>query len=371
MRSIERYVIYQLAVATGAVTAALTGAIWLTQSLRFIEFIVDRGLPVLLFLKLTGLTLPTFLAGILPAALLAAILFVYNKLISDSEIVVLRAAGVSQFGLARPAIYLGIILTLFSYGMSLFIVPATYHAFKSLQFTVRNDLTAVMLREGIFNHMPGGLTIFVRDRGAGDEVAGVLVHDERTQGKATTMMAEKGRLVQTPTGPRLIMVNGNRQQVDPQDGRLSILYFDSYSLDLNLVTDAVETRWREPRERFLHELLWPADDAHDRAYRNQLQVEGHQRIASPLLVLTFALIAVASLLSGQFNRRGAAGRVLSAALFAIAVQAGAIGLERLAIRYPALIPGLYFVTMLPGVAAMYWLLRSPSRARLRLEPLQN
>src|SRR3546814_16377957 len=73
-----------------------------------------------------------------------------------------------------------------------------------------------------------------------------------------------------------------------------------------------QSRWREPKERFLSELLWPADDERDRRYSQELIAEGHQRLVAPLYTVVFALIGVAALLAGEFNRRGPATRVLVA-----------------------------------------------------------
>ena len=81
---------------------ALTAIIWLTQSLRFIELIVNRGLPFSTFLYLTVLLMPAWLAGVLPIAVFAAVLFVYNRLINDRELIIISAVGVSPARLARP-----------------------------------------------------------------------------------------------------------------------------------------------------------------------------------------------------------------------------------------------------------------------------
>ena len=68
MPGITRYILGQLVTATIFVTLALTFAIWLTQSLRLIDYIVNRGLPASTFLTFVGLLLPSFLGVVLPVA---------------------------------------------------------------------------------------------------------------------------------------------------------------------------------------------------------------------------------------------------------------------------------------------------------------
>ena len=75
MRLLNAYILRQLAVVTLVVAVTLTCAIWLTQSLRFIELIVNRGLTLGTFFNLTLLLLPSFLWLLLPIALFAAVLF--------------------------------------------------------------------------------------------------------------------------------------------------------------------------------------------------------------------------------------------------------------------------------------------------------
>ena len=63
---IESYVLRQLGFGLVAVTGGLVALIWLTQSLRFVELVVNRGLSFRVFLQLTSLLLQNFVAIILP-----------------------------------------------------------------------------------------------------------------------------------------------------------------------------------------------------------------------------------------------------------------------------------------------------------------
>src|SRR3546814_8430201 len=67
-----------------------------------IYLILNRGLPVSTFLYMATLLLPRFLIIVVPIAAFCATLFTYNKMISDSELIVMRSAGLSQYSLAKP-----------------------------------------------------------------------------------------------------------------------------------------------------------------------------------------------------------------------------------------------------------------------------
>jgi lipopolysaccharide export system permease protein len=177
-------------------------------------------------------------------------------------------------------------------------------------------------------------------------------------------MAESGAIVQTDEGPRVLMLNGNRQEVDKDTGKLSLLYFERYALDISNDQEALKSRWLEPRERFLGELFNPTDDPDDVANYYKLKAEGHQRLISPLYAPGFVLIALALLLTGEYNRRGQARQLLIATVAVVIVQAAGLGFANIAARMPAAVPLMYANALLPILAGFY-LLMWPRRGRAR------
>jgi lipopolysaccharide export system permease protein len=359
MQAITRYILMQIFMATVFVTVGLTFAIWLTRSLRLIDFIVNRGLPASTFFAFVGLLVPSFMGIVLPIATFVAVLFVYNKLTMDSELVVLRAAGLSQLGLARPGMIMAAGSMLVVYSISLYFLPLSYRAFKDLQYDIRNDYSAVLLQEGVFNNISDDITVYVRERTSDGQMWGILVHDNRDRERPVTMLAESGALVSNPEGPRVIMRNGNRQEIDRDSGNVSFLYFDSYTVELANFTETIAGRWRDPKERFLHELWAPPRDALDEKHRQQLIAEGHYRLVWPLNTFAFALVGLAALLTGEFNRRGQAWRVVVAILCVAALEASDLALHDLADRAPEAIVAMYAVAISTILGSFYFLLRRP------------
>ena len=353
MKKIVWYIFRQLLGATIFVAVTLTCVVWLTQSLRFIEMIVNRGLSIPLFVYFTMLLLPTFFAVILPIAVFASVMFTYNRLLVDSELVVLRAAGCSQFMIARPAIILATLVTIFCYSLTTYFIPTSYREFKDLQFSLRNSLPTVLLQEGVFNPVMKGVTVYVRNKISAGELSGIVIHDARSPKSPITIMAERGVIVSTAKGPRVVMLNGNRQQVDDKDGRLSLLYFDRYSFDIGVITKDPVTRWREPRERYLTTLFKPNPD--DKRAYNKLIMEGHHRLSSPLFPLAFTFVGIALLLGGNFNRRGQLWRVLVAVGVVIILETSHLGVKHLAEKAPHFAFLMYTIPILPIIISAWFL----------------
>ena len=364
MSGITRYVLRQMVVGMLFVSIALTCVLWLTQSLRFVEMIVNKGLSIGSFLKLTMLLMPGLLVVIVPISLFAVVLFTYNKLIADRELVVLRAAGLSHMALAQPAMVLGLFVTALGYLLTCWVIPVTVRGFHEMHWTIRNDISNVLLQEGTFNKFGDGLTIYVRARSPAGELLGLLVHDKRSPLRAVTLMAERGALVYTETGPRVLMMNGNRQEVTPGTGKLSLLYFDSYTVDFATATGDKRERFRDARERSLSELFSVSDgDVGGGDYR-RFKVELHSRLSTPLYNLGFALLAACVLLTSSFDRRGQLAQVLTATGLMVAVQACALGISNMATGNLNFIPAIYLNAVIP-IGLGLWVLARPPWPRRR------
>jgi lipopolysaccharide export system permease protein len=326
MASLDRYILRQCFGVMIFVTAALSAAIWLAQSLRLIDLIVNRGLSIEVFLYLALLILPRFLDIVLPIGVFIAVLFTFNRLTAESELVVMRSVGLSHIALAKPVLILAGIAFLVLMSLSAYFLPASNRAFKDLHFEIRNRFVSSLLQEGTFTTIADKLTIYIRGRDEQGEVVGLLINDSREPHRPVTILAERGVFANTPAGSRIVMVNGNRQQFDPETSKLSLLTFDRYTLDLDSLHDAPVVRFREPQERFLDELFFPSAEA-DPVLRLGLTIEAHQRILIPLSAFSFALIPLACLLPGEFNRRGQLKRALLAIVVAFLFELLDIGVN--------------------------------------------
>lgn len=346
MTALDRYILRQCFGIMVFVTAALSAAVWLAQSLRLIDLIVNRGLSIEVFLYLAVLILPRFLDIVLPIGVFIAVLFAFNRLTAESELVVMRSAGLSPLALAKPVLILAGIAFLVLMSLSLYFLPMANRAFKDLQFEIRNRFVSSLIQEGTFTTISDKLTFYIRNRDEHGEVVGLLINDNRDPTRPVTILAERAAFVDMPSGSRIVMVNGDRQQYDKKAHKLSVLTFDRYTLDLDALHDAPGVRFREPQERLLNELLFPPAGM-DRASRHAFAIEAHQRIVVPLSAFSLALIPLICLLPGEFNRRGHSKRVFLAIGVAFLFELIGVGANDLAARFPAAIPLLYVADLLP------------------------
>ncbi|WP_428392067.1 LPS export ABC transporter permease LptF [Lichenicoccus sp.] len=358
---LDRYVLRQLLAALLATTGGLAALIWLTQSLRFVAMVVDRGLSLRVFLQLTGLLVPSFVAVILPITTFVVVQFIYQRLAGDRELTVMRAAGLSDFAIARPALGCIGIAVVLSYVLNLWIVPVSYHAFREYEFEIRNKMAAFLLQEGVFTRVSDNLTVYVRTRSQDGTLHGILVEDDRQQNTPATILAERGDLATAANGtPTVVLYNGSREEIDRATGRLNVLTFKRNSIDLS-ASEKGGARDLDSAEMSLGELLHPDPRRVAARDRGKLLVEANRRLTAPLSAFSFAMVALVAVLMGAFSRHGSTLRPLIAILTVVGLLAASLVTQNVAARHTALIPLIWVEAILPGLICGFVLFRTQVR----------
>lgn len=359
--TLDRYILRQLLTSLVAVTTALVALIWLTQSLRFVELVVNRGLSLRVFIQLTGLLIPNFVAVILPITTFVSVqFFVYQRLLGDRELTVMRAAGLSPWALSRPALMAAAIAMAAGFALNIWVVPASSTAFKEFQFELRNKVAAFLLQEGVFTAISDQLTVYVRSRDTDGTLRGIMVEDDRQSNTRATILAETGKLVAEGDTPRGPLENGSRQEIDAKTGRLNVLTFAEDTIDLASSGRGEDAqRSRDDLEMSLAELFHPFPDVVARGDAGKFLVEAHRRLTQPLTTLGFTLVGLASVLTGSFRRAGNLWRPLAAVLVMVGLLAVGLTAQSLAARHTILLPLIWVQALAPGLACA-WILFMPA-----------
>jgi lipopolysaccharide export system permease protein len=355
-------VLFALVVATGGLTAL----IWLTQSLRFVDLVVNRGLSFFVFIHLTSLLIPSFVAVMLPITTYVVIQFVYQRMATDRELTVMRAAGLSPWALARPALAVALLATALGYGLSVWGVPASMADFKEFQWEIRNRLAAFLLQDGVFTPLSDKLTVYIRSRDPDGTLHGVLVDDARDPTAHATILAERGRLIDSPTGPRVLLLDGSRQEIDHQSGRLDMLTFKQNEIDLAEATKDDQTRPIDMSERPLTDLFSP--ESFGEKEPAKWIAEAHKRLSAPLTTLSYAMVGLFSALGGIFRRHGGIVRPLVTVGVMVGLLALGLAFGTLAARDNSVLFLMWAHAVLPGLVCG-WLLFAPGVRLFQTQPV--
>lgn len=324
MNYLTRYIFGQLFFIVVTATLMLTCIMWLAQSLRYIDYVANRGAPILLFCQMIFYLLPNLVVIIAPIAVLIGILFVYNKLIADHELIVMQASGLSRWQLAKSAVLISSIITIFLYLLTLYFLPLSFRQYRDITMILKEKSLTSLVQVGQFNTL-ANYTVYARSQDSQGNFLGVLIYDARQNENSLTFMAEKGIVLHDTDGGRLLLINGNRQEKDTKTSKPSILYFDQYIIEAKDKSPSEEKEGRSLKtyERYLEDLLNPVENLPS-ATRLEFTSAAHQRLLSPLYALVFGLLGVCSMLLGQYNRKGRTFNILIACALAMFIEVSSI-----------------------------------------------
>lgn len=298
MRILNRYFSKQLVAIFVMLLLVLTGLAWMMQIMSMMKFLLKYGIDFGSFLWLTSLMIPFIASIVVPFVCFIAIVFVYNKFIADNEITVMAASGLSPWQIARPALRLGVLLTVLNLILNIWLVPASQSLFYDTQWNLKYGMAHMKLQEGAFTEISDGLVVYV-DRVSGHDLNQVILSDMRNPDSSNTIFAETGKLVSTVRGLSLVMENGALQS----DGKQMVTgTFDTFDMDLNIVDKGAEASFRVRRIP-TGDLLQIAFNAQTKKQHKMILSELCNRFLSPLMNLVLAALCATILLRSSLLRR--------------------------------------------------------------------
>src|SRR6202790_1377162 len=165
MGSIGRYIFRTTLGAFLVVLVSVTALMWITQALRDIDLMTNQGQSILTFVGLTALIIPLLVMIIAPVAFMVAMAFVLNKLATDSELIVMNAAGLSPWHLFRPFLAVPAPVTVMVHAIAAYVSPKCLRERGQWIAQIRADLVTRIVQPGRFVPLSSGaLTLHIRDR---------------------------------------------------------------------------------------------------------------------------------------------------------------------------------------------------------------
>lgn len=330
MQLLPRYIVKQAALTTILISVVLTLIIWLTQSLRLLDFIINGNAPMTLFGKMLLLTVPRFFEIILPISLALGIVYTLNKFSTDSELVVMQNSGIRPVRLGSGLLYFSVFIALFVLVLSGWGTPWANRELDNVRNIVKSDYSLGLLRPGIFNELSDDTTIYIAERSSLQDLKGVFIYFNKAGELPTTITAKHGGILTKDQKVYVLVFNGTRQQFNKATGTVETLKFERYSLDLSSLTNRVMDTIIEPNDRTLPELFATKDTTQNPKEKSRIIAEIHNRLARPFLILALALMTLVPFLTGGHNRRGQPLRILALIGGILALQSVFLGASSLA-----------------------------------------
>lgn len=313
LKLLHRYILKEALLYLAICLFAFTTLLLVIRMLKFTDLIVNKGVEfkqvALIFLSI----IPTFLEFAIPMATLLAVMLSFARMSGDSEIVVMRASGISLKQLIKPVFILGTLILLISSFISLKLRPWGNHTLSTTLYEIARTKTIAGLEEGIFNKL-GEITLYAEiiDHKSG-MMKKILIEDRRN-GLRKIILSKTGQLYSgenSVNGITFLLNEGSIHEI--KDSNYSLTNFNTNSFTIppdefygqkseQKRADDTELNWNELDQRQLEveDKLNHLENETDplvarKEYKRQLanlRIEFGRRFTMPFAGLLFALLGM-------------------------------------------------------------------------------
>jgi lipopolysaccharide export system permease protein len=358
MGSIDKYIFRTTLASFAVVLVSLTGVIWITQALRGIDLMTSQGQTIVTFLGITSLVIPALVLIIAPIALMIAISHTLNKLATDSEIIVMNAAGLSPFRLFVPFVYATCVVAVMVAFIAAYLAPDGMRRIKQWDADITADVLTNILQPGRFAQLDQNLTVRIRERRPGGLLAGVFIDDRRDPKERVSIVADHGTVLKNESGSFLILEDGNLERLEADKRDPAMVAFGRYAFDMSKFSNHDQAVALGIRERYLWELLYPDED--DPIYKQlpgQFRAELHDRFMSPIYPFAFAALTFAFLGTPRTTRQSRNFSIGGSIFVVFGMRMIGFACSVMAVK-SEFAPLVQYLMLLAAIGAGVWIIRT-------------
>jgi lipopolysaccharide export system permease protein len=320
MSLIERYMFRRIGFLAFGALAVTTGIALTTQVLLRVDLLASTGQSLKTIGELALYLIPGMIAVALPFAVLIAVLQTMRAMNEDSELVVLEASGSSFLQRARPALLVGLVATLISFTINVWLEPLSSQKVRELLARASGDLLSAAIQSGSFKQVDQGLFIQIAEKLPNGRFGGIFVSDSRDAENQFTYMAKTGSIL-NENGQTLLVVNdGQIQRKNVAENTVTFIKFDTYSLDAGTFSAPSAFAIRS-KERPTAYLMNPdLNDPEYQRFPDRISRELHRRFTDPLYALALAFVAVYATANARSHRQGGVALLTLTASLGFAIR---------------------------------------------------
>lgn len=317
MKLLSRYILKELAGVFGLAIFVFTLVLLLNRVLKLTDLVLNKGVAISTVAKLLAFLSPSFLILIIPIAVLVSSITVFSRLSADSELVVMKATGMSFYQMLLPVVILSLVALVATSYLMLVAFPAGNRAFQETMFELAQTDAALEIKPRSFNDTFDDIIIFVNEVAAkGNTLKGVFITDRRNPKEPQTIAAQEGRITPDPEHKRLVfqLSNGTIHKLLPGKERYQLVHFRKHELSFDLSRILGTGVKIGAKEMTPGELWRSAKEAPAGSHkRNIALVEYYKKFSLPVACIFFGLIGAPL---GIVNRRSgrSGGLIISIAV---------------------------------------------------------
>jgi len=274
----------------------LTFVVFTREFGRLAEMLIRRNADGMTIAQIVLYILPSVLIFSIPFAFLIGTLIGFSRLSSDSEIIAMRASGVSVWQMLKPVLKVATIVAIITAAFTCSFLPKGNWNLRLLTHELGFKPLQSEIKPRVFNEQIPNTILYVEDVDLRTSAwKGVFVHNVRDGGNRTITLASRGDLVTSEDGRRVQLHLEDGTVYDTNEAtpeRDSLTRFSTQDVLLPLAE--IETTFakpKRPKDKTILE-LWKDRNTGKIEDRRANGVEMYGRLSLPLAALVFGVLAV-------------------------------------------------------------------------------
>jgi LPS export ABC transporter permease LptF/LPS export ABC transporter permease LptG len=273
----------------------LTFIVFTREFGRLAELFIRKNVDPFTILKAIFYLLPGILLFTLPFAFLIGVLIGFARLSVDSEIIAMRAGGISTTQMLRPVLAGGLLVAVLTGVFSFWLLPAGNWNLRMLRTEINVAPVQTDIDSRVFYENYPGALLYIADIDLNRSVwKGVFLADSK-DGEPRMILADEGKVMSSSGGRRIQLhfVNGSvysRNNAEPEKD--SISHFGTLDIPIAIQTGPVPHKVKRPIDKNTGDLFLDISGADPKMSHESL-VELNRRMALPLAPIIFSFLGVA------------------------------------------------------------------------------
>ena len=355
MKVVERYIMQRTFVLFMGTLVWTLAIVWTTQVLARIDLVTDSGQSALTFFQVASLILPSIIPIVVPFAVVVAVAQTLSAMNSDSELVVLSAAGSSRITVVRPILLLALAASAFCFVVHNGLDPYARQKNRELVSSARADFLSLIIQEGTFRKIEDGLYVQIGERFPDSRLGGIFVADSRQEGIDLIYYAKTGSIIDRGDKKVLLMNDGvvHRKTLA---GDVSVIRFTSYVFDLSAFGAEAPDKILLPKDQTTQYLLNP--DPNDSMFKQSpglYRTELNKRFSDWMFPIAVALIALAVAGDAKSHREARIHPLITAITISLLVRWLAFFAEGESKSVPFFGYFMYIVPILASLVSIWFI----------------
>jgi lipopolysaccharide export system permease protein len=268
---------------------------FLVKLIPFLNFVLELHIGLADFARLFAYLFPNIFLYTIPMAAMMGVTIGFARLSSDSEILALKASGISIVRILPPVIIVAALIALLTSYFSIKLIPLSEMAMKQLTYQLLKEKINKGIKEHVFTEALGDVVVYVdkidKKTGAWTDV---WVSDMRGVDNPVITMASTGSMKSSIQDMNVSIILENGSLHRPSTENAQIVQFDRYHIDVPLQPKGSEaTTYKKRDDMNMSELLEWAKTLKDYPeHRNKVLIEFHKRLVLPVGCLMISIIGL-------------------------------------------------------------------------------